>query len=81
MSEKHYQIEIIVYGPDSWFDPNKVASRGGYLGEPWKTLEFIFYGSKEELEFFIDDKLDDIDAMCGGRGSLNYDLYVEEIES
>ena len=79
MSDKTYQITIEVYGPDSWFDRDAVAASGGYLGEPWKTWEFTFSGSQEELESFIDRKLDDIDAYCGGRGSLNYDLYVDEV--
>ena len=82
MSDKTYQIEIIVYGPDSWFDPLLVARNGGLHDDDiWQTFEFIFDGSEEELEKFIGDKLDDIDAMCGGRGSLNYDCDVEEIES
>mgnify|MGYP005663538169 FL=1 len=81
MSEKqNYKIEIEVYGPDSWFDPHSVALNGGLHDDDiWKTFEFIFDGSEEEMESFVDDKLDEIDAACGGRGSLNYDLYVEEV--
>ena len=82
MSDKTYQITIEVYGPDSWFDPHSVALNGGLHDDDiWKTFEFIFDGSEEEKDQFIGNKLDDIDDMCGGRGSLNYELYVEEVES
>ena len=81
MSEKlNYKITIDVYGPDSWFDPNKVAASGGFGGEDiHETYEFTFSGSEEEMESFVDGKLDEIDAICGGRGSLNYDLYVDKV--
>jgi hypothetical protein len=81
MSEKlNYEITIDLYGPDSWFDPNKVAASGGFGAEDvYETFVFTFSGTKEEMESFVIDKLNEIDDACGGRGSLNYELYVDEV--
>ena len=81
MSEKlTYEITIDVYGPASWFDPHKVAASGGLGAEDiHETCVFTFSGTEEEMQSFVADKLNEIDDACGGRGSLNYELYVDEV--
>tara|TARA_B100001175_G_scaffold174429_1_gene148175 strand:+ start:272 stop:607 length:336 start_codon:yes stop_codon:yes gene_type:complete len=85
MTEKklNYKIELICYGPDSYFCPKEVAAAGGlFFEESDAVVTFcsVICGTKEDAESVADELVWKADDWCGGRGALHYDLYITVTE-
>ena len=50
MSDKTYQIELIIYGMPDWWLTSSWSNQPWLSEEPYKTVETTFHGTLTELE-------------------------------
>lgn len=79
MSDKTYQIELIIYGMPDWWLTSSWSSQPWLSEEPYKTVETTFHGTLTELEVFCDDFVDEHSIKsCTCKFCLLFELWVTD---
>ena len=77
MSDKTYQIELIIYGMPDWWLTSSWSSQPWLSEEPYKAVETTFHGTLTELEVFCDDLVDEHSIKsCTCKFCLLFELWV-----